>query len=666
MAQSRRLLLIHLAAVLLPCAIIGLVGYRWLQLDEDAQARRSKDAVELEGAQLRRELSRHLTNVTEGVLKTWSRAPDETYPFRPPPELPKIVVCAYLFSSKGALIYPSYDAAFQELVRDYQSAVSSNRAWQQATTRADLLEAQGKAAEARRVLQEALTPAAPGGLRAAQLLYLGRLAMAARDHALAESDAARILECCAASRDEYGISFALYAAAQLATSYEAQGRLQEQWPPLAERLRELLRKGTIGHPRDLSQIAELAARSHRQPVSSLLDNEAQESADRIRRQTETGRQLEKWIAGVRPYGGQAGPGFLLSTFRSEASPQLAGIYTAEDGRTVVALYAPDRLAAWLQARAQERAHFDVSLLQDNRRLQADTPWNAGLSPEAPEFKLALQVRESDPATQQRRRSLFAVALGAAILLTLVVGYFALRDAARELKTASLRSGFITGVTHELKTPLTSLRLLAETLRLKRTRDPATADELLDAIVVESERLTRLIDNVLSFSRIEGGTRTYQKAETDLSEGVDAAVERFRHILEQGGFSLVQERSEEPLRVYADPEALTQALSNLLGNAVKYSGLSREIRVGVYRHGREAEVRVTDHGIGISKADQKRIFESYYRAPDGAKEAAGAGLGLALVRHFADAHGGRVTVASEPGKGSTFSLWLPLPPPGGNS
>ena len=105
--------------------------------------------------------------------------------------------------------------------------------------------------------------------------------------------------------------------------------------------------------------------------------------------------------------------------------------------------------------------------------------------------------------------------------------------------------------------------------------------------------------------------------------------------------------------------LSQALLNLLDNAVKYSGLSREILLGVHRHGNEVEIRVTDHGIGVPPAEQQRIFESFYRAPEAARETTGAGLGLALLKHFAEAHKGRAAVASGPGRGSAFSLWLPL-------
>jgi signal transduction histidine kinase len=145
----------------------------------------------------------------------------------------------------------------------------------------------------------------------------------------------------------------------------------------------------------------------------------------------------------------------------------------------------------------------------------------------------------------------------------------------------------------------------------------------------------------------------------LTEVVNDAVRRFQYILKQGEFRLHQESDGKPLRVLADAEALSQALLNLLDNAVKYSGLSREILLGVHRRGKEVEIRVTDHGIGVPPAEQRRIFESFYRAPGAARETTGAGLGLALVQHFAEAHGGRAAVASGPGRGSAFSLWLPL-------
>jgi two-component system phosphate regulon sensor histidine kinase PhoR len=141
--------------------------------------------------------------------------------------------------------------------------------------------------------------------------------------------------------------------------------------------------------------------------------------------------------------------------------------------------------------------------------------------------------------------------------------------------------------------------------------------------------------------------------------VFAAARQFDPVLEQEGFHITTEADGEEHWVMADRDALVQALLNLLNNAVKYSGTSREIGLSVRARGGDAEVCVTDRGRGIRRTQQARIFESFYRSPEAALDTSGAGLGLALVRHFAEAHGGRVKVSSELGKGSTFSLWLPL-------
>jgi signal transduction histidine kinase len=222
----------------------------------------------------------------------------------------------------------------------------------------------------------------------------------------------------------------------------------------------------------------------------------------------------------------------------------------------------------------------------------------------------------------------------------------------------LRSTFVAGVTHELKTPLASIRLLAETLRQGRAR-PAVRDELLDTIMEEADRLARLVDNVLSSSRMESGTRAFSPQTVSLPDAVREAIRRFDYVLRKEGFTLNQAIGNDAVLVRVDPDALGQAVLNLLGNAVKYSGAARAIHVAVEHGEGRAAVRVADEGLGIDAEDRERIFESFYRAPRTAAETTGAGLGLALVRHFAEVHGGRVSVESHPGRGSVFSIVLPL-------
>lgn len=179
-------------------------------------------------------------------------------------------------------------------------------------------------------------------------------------------------------------------------------------------------------------------------------------------------------------------------------------------------------------------------------------------------------------------------------------------------------------------------------------------------MAESERLSRLLENVLNFARVEKGVRRYRPAEVDLPDAVHSAVQSFRYVLDQEGFQIHEQTEGEPLRAYADRDALVDAVLNLLSNAVKYSGTSREIRLLLRRSGHGSEIQVTDFGRGIPRGEQQKIFEDFYRTADAIEDTAGAGLGLSLVRHFAQAHGGRVSVASAPGRGSTFVLWLPAP------
>jgi signal transduction histidine kinase len=442
----------------------------------------------------------------------------------------------------------------------------------------------------------------------------------------------------------------------MAVAWEAQGRLRANFPRLAAQLGDLLQRGVIGHPSDLHEIAALAKRIGGDPEAPLLLRQAEEQANRVRNHVEMGRRLEKWVSGA-DLGSARSSAFTLRTLSMGGRPSLAGVYQGGD-RLLVTLFASGPLAAWVAGEAARGGHFDSVLAPEDEYL-GNSILRTAMLPEAPGFELSLRPRESGPTIERWRQRLLAGALAAAVLLVLLVGCFAFRDVSREVRLAWLRSSFVSSVTHELRTPLTSIRLLAETLRLKRTRDPATVDQMLGAIVDESERLARMVNNVLSFSRIEKGAHRYRRAAIDLTEVVNDAVRRFQYILKQGEFRLHQESDGKPLRVLADAEALSQALLNLLDNAVKYSGLSREILLGVHRRGKEVEIRVTDHGIGVPPAEQRRIFESFYRAPGAARETTGAGLGLALVQHFAEAHGGRAAVASGPGRGSAFSLWLPL-------
>jgi signal transduction histidine kinase len=255
---------------------------------------------------------------------------------------------------------------------------------------------------------------------------------------------------------------------------------------------------------------------------------------------------------------------------------------------------------------------------------------------------------------------FRLLLPVILLLTGFTAYLAWRDVRRETEAARLRSQFVASVTHELKTPLTSIRMFVETLRLGRQSSPEARQEYLDTVVHETERLSRLINNVLDFARIDRGEKTYHMAPTDLAAAVREAERAVAYPLAQGEYELVTKIDEGLPLVDADGDALTQALLNLLSNAIKFSREGSRIDLRVFREGNEVLLQVEDRGRGITPRDQQAIFRDFFRTAEAEREGIpGTGLGLPLVAHVAEAHGGRVEVESEVGRGSTFTIRIPV-------
>jgi signal transduction histidine kinase len=230
---------------------------------------------------------------------------------------------------------------------------------------------------------------------------------------------------------------------------------------------------------------------------------------------------------------------------------------------------------------------------------------------------------------------------------------------REMHLSRLKSDFVANVSHELKTPLALVRLFAETLEMGRVQSEEKAREYYHVINKESQRLTQLINNILDFSRIEAGRKEYRMTPTSVGRVVASVLETYRFQIEQQGFTLEEAVEPDLPLVDADPEALTQALLNLVNNAIKYSRDDKHILVEARRDGASVRLSVRDRGIGVAKPEQKKIFDKFYRAEDSlVHETKGSGLGLSLVKHIMDAHGGRVEVDSSPGRGSVFTLVLP--------
>ncbi len=225
----------------------------------------------------------------------------------------------------------------------------------------------------------------------------------------------------------------------------------------------------------------------------------------------------------------------------------------------------------------------------------------------------------------------------------------------------LKTEFISAVSHEIRTPMSSIRGLAEILQEGRVKDKAKQEELISLVASESSRLSRFLHNILDFGKIEKDAKTYNFERVNIRELIDEALKLCQYRSEADEIVFNKKFSGKPLFLEVDPDAVKQALTNLLDNAIKYSTDEKAIEIELIQSPRQVEIRITDKGIGIPLEVQEKIFEGFYRHKEaGQHSPKGVGLGLKIVKHIMNAHGGEIRVDSQPGKGSAFSLIFPLP------
>lgn len=260
-----------------------------------------------------------------------------------------------------------------------------------------------------------------------------------------------------------------------------------------------------------------------------------------------------------------------------------------------------------------------------------------------------------------RRDLWVFGATAVLIVgTLLLGVILLlRDVWRDMQLNRIRSDFVSGVSHDMKTPLSGIRLYAEDLRDTEGLSEEERRKSYHAIIRHSERLTRLIENVLNFARMDSGRMAFHLEKGDLAEVIAGAAEASTRLLQQNGFKVETNFAAALPQVRMDADAVAQAVWNLIDNAVKYSGESRFLGLRLWSESFSVIFEVEDRGIGIPREEQGRVFDQFHRVRNNSGKGGYYGLGLFLVRKIMAVHGGAVELDSEPGRGSRFRLIFPV-------
>ena len=345
------------------------------------------------------------------------------------------------------------------------------------------------------------------------------------------------------------------------------------------------------------------------------------------------------------------------------------LWRTEESQAVIVAIAPPLLRMWAEKAMRSAGTTDpLSLLAATGEplvgpapavkpavvrspaTETGLPWTLALSP-------------GNSSQQQQefavRRRLLSLGLAAIILLLAGSSYVLWRVIQRELAIARLQTEFVSTVSHEFRTPLTSLRHVTELLEEDDDMPRDRRRSFYAALSRNTERLHRLVESLLDFARMEGGRKPYDLRPVDATELTAQVVSDFRKEVEPRGFTVELEAEPSALPLRADAPSLTNALWNLLDNAVKYSPERDSVRVSVRRHRSGVAISVQDHGLGIPRREQSEIFRRFVRGEQASRLGIkGTGLGLAMVSHIVQAHGGAIELESEEGSGSTFRLVFP--------
>ncbi|BAX81728.1 sensor histidine kinase [Labilibaculum antarcticum] len=280
----------------------------------------------------------------------------------------------------------------------------------------------------------------------------------------------------------------------------------------------------------------------------------------------------------------------------------------------------------------------------------------------PAYDLGIQMKGNTIENLVRKRTRTNIIMLIVMDMILLLGaWFVYRNIRQQMKLTQIKSDFISNVSHEIRTPLALINMYSETLEMGRLPSEGKKQEYYKVINTEANRLSNMVNNILNFSKIESGKREYHFKESDINAEIEIILENYGQHLHKKGFEINFESFDDFPKLLIDKEAVSEAIINLIDNAVKYSGNTKRIEIACNTDLEFANINVIDFGIGISKKDQALIFDKFYRVSSGdlANKVKGSGIGLSIVKHIMDAHNGRITVKSSKENGTCFTLSFPL-------
>ncbi len=289
--------------------------------------------------------------------------------------------------------------------------------------------------------------------------------------------------------------------------------------------------------------------------------------------------------------------------------------------------------------------------------------SAGLSKDFwifPDYAVGIRTQGNsiDQLVAKRTSENLLLLMGLDVVLIIAV-VLVFRNVKREVQLAQNKSDFVSNVSHEIRTPLALISMFAETLEMGRVKSDEKKQEYYKIISKETQRLTGIVNKILNFSQTEAGKKKLNIERIDLVQEIKELLNTYDFHLTNKGFEYSFMNDSE-LWVMADREAFTEIVINLIDNAIKYSHENKQIEIHVGKTAHQGWVSVRDYGEGISKHDQKHIFDKFYRVSSGnLAKSQGTGLGLSFVKQMIEQQNGNISVSSEPGKGSTFTVYLPL-------